>query len=223
MNIFYRWHPEVAIRYLPIVAEIRKLGQPTVLEVGSGGLGIAPYLGREVIGLDTSFSPPYHPFLTRIIGSAVKIPFTNKSFDVVISIDTLEHIAKPERKKIIAEMKRVAKKEIIVAVPTGKKSSEQDRQLNEVYKKIHGQSYYFLDEQIGLGLPTGEEIKSLMGDNVRIEDNEPLTLRNFLMRGWMGKSFLSKLIFWKILLLFIPLFKLFDYPPYYRSIFYKTL
>ena len=220
---FNRWHPEVAVRYLPIVAEIKKFNYQTVLEVGSGGLGIAPYLGRKVVGLDTKFAPPFYPLLERKIGSGLKIPFPGKSFDVVICVDTLEHVAAGDRQKIITEMRRVAKKEIIIAVPTGPEASHQDKQLNEVYKKIHGKSFYFLDEQINRGLPTKEEIKEIMGDNIGIEKNEPLALRNFLMRGWMKPDFLNKIFYWKILLLFIPLFKLFNRPPYYRTIFYKRI
>lgn len=218
---FSRWHPEVAIRYLPIVREIKKLSQPTILEVGSGGLGIAPYLGRPVTGLDKSFAPPFHPLLKRRVGSGTKLPFPDKSFDVVIAVDTLEHVKPANRPKVIAEMRRVAKKEIIVAVPTGGEAAEQDRKLNRAYKKIYKKTFPFLDEQQDFGLPTKEEIGRAMGDNVRVENNEPLALRNFLMRGWMQPDFLSKLFYWKVLLFFIPLFNFFDHPPYYRTIFYK--
>lgn len=220
---FNRWHPEVAIRYLPIVAEINRFNYQTILEVGSGGLGIAPYLGRKVVGLDTKFYPPFYPLLEQKIGSGLKIPFPNKSFDMVVSVDTLEHIPKLERKNVITEMLRVAKKEIIIAVPTGKQSEDQDKILNNVYKKIYGKTFPFLDEQIGLGLPSVEEIQKIMGDNVRMEDNEPLVLRNFLMRGWMTKNFLAKIFYWKILLFALPMVKLFNKPPYYRTIFYKKL
>lgn len=223
MEIFARWHPEVAIRYLPIVAKIRKLGQPTVLEIGSGGLGIAPYLALPVTGLDTSFVLPFHPLLKQKLGSGTKIPYSSKSFDVVIAVDALEHVEPKEREKVITEMLRVAKKEIIVAVPTGEQSANQDRKLNKAYRKIYGKTFPYLDEQISLGLPVAGEIRRAMGDNVRMEDNEPLALRNFLMRGWMKPGFLSKIFYWKILLLFLPLFKLFDRPPYYRTIFYKAI
>lgn len=220
---FDRWHPEVAIRYLPIVAEIKKFDYQTILEVGSGGLGVAPYLGQKVIGLDIKFIAPFYPLLEQKIGNGVKIPFLHKSFDVVISIDTLEHVSPKDRQKVIGEMVRVAKKEIIVAVPTGDQATVQDRELNNVYKKINGKTFPFLDEQIGYGLPSEEEIKRAIGDNVTVEKNEPLGLRNFLMRGWMKPDFLSKIFYWKVLLLFIPLFKLFDHPPFYRTIFYKKL
>lgn len=223
MKIFYRWHPEVAVRYLPIVTEIRKHGVPSVLEIGSGGLGITPYLGRKVTGLDTKFSPPFYPLLERKTGSATNIPYADKSFDVVIAVDTLEHVPRAKRKQIVTEMIRAARKEVIVAVPTGKKSEDQDKELNEAYKQIYGRPYDFLNEQITLGLPTVEEIKFIMGDNVRTEENEPLALRNFLMRGWMKPGLINKIFYWKVLLLFIPMYKLFNHPPYYRTIFYKSL
>lgn len=220
---FSRWHPEVAIRYLPIVAKIKKNNYQSVLEVGSGSLGIAPYLGHPVTGLDKSFQPPYFPLLNRVVGSGKKIPFPDKSFDVVIAVDVLEHVAPAARTKIISEMRRVAKRGVIVAVPVGEKATEQDRQLNEAYQKIHGHTFPFLDEQLGFGLPTKEEIKRAIGDNVMVEDNEPLALRNFLIHGWMKPDFFSKLFYWKILLLAIPMFIFFDRSPYYRAIFFKKL
>lgn len=220
---FSRWHPEVALRYLPIVDRIKKLGQPTVLEIGSGGLGIAPYLKKEVTGLDVRFNPPFYPLLKRKIGSCLKIPFPDKSFDVVISVDVLEHLKSEERSRVVSEMRRVAKKEIIVAVPTGELAQKQDQELNQAYKKIYGHTFPFLDEQLTYGLPSEEEIKRLMGDNVKVEKNEPLVLRDFLMRGWMTKNFLLKIFFWKVLLLVIPILRLFSKPPYYRTIFYQTL
>lgn len=221
--IFARWHPEVAIRYLPIVREIRRLGEPSVLEIGSGGLGIAPYLGRKVVGMDTKFTPPFHPLLEIKIGDATKIPFPDKSFDVVICVDTLEHMENAKRKIAIEEMLRVAKKEIIIAVPTGAEAARQDQKLSEKYKRENGQDYDFLTDHEKFGLPTEEEIKHLLGDNVRTENNEPLILRNFLMRGWMQNNIFAKIFFWKILLLTIPLFNIFNQPPYYRTIFYEKL
>lgn len=220
---FYRWHPEVAIRYLPVVSEIRKNKYQSVLEIGSGGLGITPYLGQKVIGLDTKFSPPVHPLLETKLGTGTKIPFPSRSFDVVISVDTLEHMAKPERKKSILEMLRVAKKEVIIAAPTGEKSLQQDKELAAKFEQIYGRPYVFLEEQIQNGLPKREEILEVLGENVRTVANEPLWLRKFLLLGWMSKSKLAKIFYWKILLLALPLFQLFNKPPYYRIIFFKHL
>ncbi|MBI4990704.1 methyltransferase domain-containing protein [Candidatus Gottesmanbacteria bacterium] len=87
---FYRWHPEVALRYMPIVSEIKKLDEEiSILEVGSGGLGITPYLRKKMTGVDVEFKPPFHPLLHKIEALATKLPFKDGSFDVVISIDML--------------------------------------------------------------------------------------------------------------------------------------
>src|SRR5437868_4730302 len=84
----YRWHPKIALRYLPIVAEIQKTGfkNPSVLEIGSGSLGIAPYLKQEITGVDIDFSGPQFPLVKQVKASAVKLPFKDNSFDFVVCI-----------------------------------------------------------------------------------------------------------------------------------------
>lgn len=227
--IFYRWHPEVALRYLPIVDSIKKIpGDPSVLDVGSGGLGIAPYIKRTVTGLDIEFYPPFHPYLKQVKGSAMKIPFSDNSFDVVISTDTLEHVTTGNRSKAVEEMMRVAIKRIFIGVPTGKKSQEQDEKLDREYKKIHHKSYHFLEEQIGFGLPSLEEILKEIKNassrtkkkvEINIIGNESLATREFLMRGWMSKSPLSAIFYRKILLFALPILRKKNQEPVYRKIF----
>lgn len=225
-----RWHPEVAVRYLPVVREIRKLGKPSILEVGSGGLGIAPYLGQKVVGLDKSFTPPIHPLLTTKIGSGEHIPFPDKSFDVVVAMDVLEHLLREKRKKVILEMGRVARKLLVIGVPTGEEARKQDKLLAGVYREKHGADFPFFLEHREYGLPEREEIRRLVKDgldkrivDIKVIGNEPLKLREFLMKGWMTKSFWGKVFYWKILLLAIPLFRFFDRSPYYRTIFFVKL
>ena len=78
-NFFYRWHPEVALRYLPIVKRIKqykkelKKKELKILEVGSGSLGMAPYLKMPVTGLDVDFSGPKLSLLKPAQGKATKI------------------------------------------------------------------------------------------------------------------------------------------------------
>lgn len=225
---FYRWHPEVAIRYLPVVSGIKSLGENiTVLEIGSGGLGIAPYLRRNVVGVDTQFHPPFHPLLKQVKGSAIHVPFGNNTYDVVISVDTLEHLKKEQRERAIGEMIRVAKKKVIIAVPSGKKSYEQDKILDVLYKQRFGSSYIFLKEQIEYGLPEEEDFTRIIKSFARrkygtyaltITGNENLKVRSFLMKGWMTKNRVKEFFFRKLLLLFIP-FLTVRKEPTYRKIF----
>lgn len=226
-----RWHPKIALRYLPIVDEIRRLGgeKYSVLEVGSGSLGIAPYLGKKVTGVDIDFSGPSFPLLQQVKADATVLPFASQSFDFVVCVDMLEHLAVDKRKKAIEELIRVAKRAIFMGVPTGRMAEKQDKQLSTEYKKKFGKPYPYLEEQVSYGLPKKEEILGTI-DRIAKERNRPVTvvtrgnitihLRYVLMRGWMTKNMIIDLIFRKLLLLFIPLLRLCNWEPTYRTLFF---
>lgn len=229
LNIFFRWHPEVALRYLPIVDVIKKDSNiSSILEVGSGGLGIAPYLKREVTGVDTSFQPPYHPKLTKVKASVLKLPFGDATYDCVVSVDMLEHLDSKKRSRAISEMMRLAKYKIIIGVPCGKLSHIQDQELGNYYNQIYNREYLFFQEQVNYGLPDKKEILEMLQKTSKlykkkikiiIKGNENLSIQKFLMKGWMTKSPINNFIFRKLFLLLIPLFRYFDRKPYYRQIF----
>lgn len=48
------------------------------------------------------------------------LPFKDKSFDVVIGLQILEHLHKKDSWKVLEKMEKIAKKQIIVAMPIGK-------------------------------------------------------------------------------------------------------
>lgn len=227
---FYRWHPEVALRYLPIVNEIKKTCalNTKILEIGSGGLGICPYLRRKVTGVDVKFYPPFHNLLERIEAKAENLPFSDSSFEVVLTADMLEHLPKLERVAAINQMLRVARKKVFIAVPCGKLSEEQDIFLNNYFYKIHKRSYFFLKEQVNYQLPEEDEIHNTILQSaksnkkkikIRVLGNENLRLHLFLMKGFVSKNFILQIFFRKILLFFIPVLKLLNSEPAYRKIF----
>lgn len=229
---FHRWHPEVALRYLPLVDKIKKLGNVRILDVGSGGLGIAPYLKRPITGVDVNFSPPFSHFLKRVKGSALNLPFADRSFEIVVCVDMLEHLTKEERKKAIEEMLRVAQKNIMIAVPCGKKAYGQDCELDYYYKKQFGREYIFLAEQLEFGLPQKDEILKMIRKaaqkkrakiKIEVEGNENLSLRKFLMMGWTTNNLFTNIFFRKILLLAIPLFRFFGKGKTYRQLFFVEI
>lgn len=227
--IFYRWHPAIALRYLPFVERIKNQNFDTILEVGSGGLGIAPYLKRKVTGLDMDFKPPFHKFLKRVKGKACKLPFRNSSFEAVVSLDMLEHLKKEDRGKAISEMLRVAKKEVMIGVPCGKAAEEEDIYLHKLYETKFRKQYGFLKEQTEEKLPEKEGIiKSIESAAIDLTKtivvksigNENIHIHRILMKGWMTRNILVDIFFRKILLFFIPFIRLFDKPPYYRRLFF---
>lgn len=233
---WYRWHPNIALRYLPVVERVKKLKVKNeklkVLEVGSGSLGIAPYLKGPVTGLDREFEPPFHPLLNRVVGDGTKLKFANASFDAVISVDMLEHLAKDKRQAAIYEMMRVARGWVILGVPCGKFAQKHDRKIRDDYIKRRKAGYKFANEHIKLGLPEEIDIlryiKAAARDlrkeiEIEIEGNMNLRLRSFLMLGWMSKNIFVNILFRKVFLLLIPVFRWLDRPPYYRKIFFVVI
>ena len=79
---FWGQHPEAALRYAPVVNEIRKrrLLDSKILEIGSGSLGITPYLKKKIDGVDINFSGPESGNLRKIEGEAKQLTFPNNSY-----------------------------------------------------------------------------------------------------------------------------------------------
>ena len=191
-------------------------------------MGIVPYFGSPFTGLDVEFNPPFHPLLKRVVGSVIKIPFKKDSFDIVICVDTLEHLEHKLHQKALYEMMRVAKKKLLIAVPCGKKAYHQDVSLNRLYAEKYGMEYHFLKEQINLGLPEEKNLKNTIEKaaaksgkkiQLRIINNENLTLRSFLMKGWLSKNLIVNIIHRKIFLVLIPILSMLNNDPVYRKIF----
>jgi len=233
-NPFERWHPKIALRYLPIVDEIKKSGlhKPQILEVGSGSLGIAPYLKLPLTGVDIKFEGPKFYLLNQVIGKATELPFADKSFDFVVSTDMLEHVPVQDRQKVISEILRCTRIEAFIAVPCGEKSTLQDKQLDKDYQRVFGMPYKSMQDHIRNGLPgkswvndtIEQEAKRLNKKvEIKIHANLNLTLRRFLMWGWITKNPIVDFIFRKVFLLFIPILKHMNQEPTYRQIFFVKM
>lgn len=188
---------EVALRYLPVVRILRDAGVGKVLEVGSGDLGITPYSRDfELTGLDVSFERE-NPGMTQVKGSASKLPFEDREFDAVISVDSLEHIAKKDRELAVMEILRCAHRLVVIAVPSGAAAMDQDSFLDERYRKVRGEAYPFLQEHIEGGLPEPEELEQVIVRSLRrqgrsggvtLHRNSNLWIRSFLMKGWISQN-----------------------------------
>lgn len=227
---FWRQHPETALRYAPVVSEIKKahLENSKILEIGSGSLGITPYLKKEVDGLDIDFSGPKSNMLTRIKGQADDIHFHKNSYDVSISVDVIEHLDNSRRDSAIYEMLNVTKKLAILVVPEGEDSQIQDKKLYEKYFKIFKKPNQFLQEHIKYGLPKKEEIlvsidKSLRKLNKKAQiksyPNLNLAIRNILMQTWITKSKLLYYLYLKGYLVFVPILRYCNFGKTYRRVF----
>lgn len=230
----FRWHPTVALKYLPIVDKLNSLGlvEEELLEVGSGGLGITPYLKKKVVGVDIDFSQPLSAYLTPVKASVMNLPFSNNSFSIVISCDMLEHLKSSDRNPAIYQLLRVTNKLLCIAVPCGIQAQQHDESLVKFINNSSRSDFDFLSEHLQFGLPEKDWLIKSLTENARklnkvieIENTSRLNIkvRYFLMRGWMSDNFLVNVFFRKVLLLAIPLLKTLNTPPCYREFFFVKI
>lgn len=87
----------------------------TVLEIGVGNKIISDTLkrlGKKVTTLDIA-----EDLEPDVIASVTEIPLADKSFDVVLAAEILEHIPIQEVPKALAEIHRVSKKHAVITLP----------------------------------------------------------------------------------------------------------
>jgi SAM-dependent methyltransferase len=119
----------------------------SILDVGCGkGFLLYDFTqavpGIVIQGLDISEYAVIHskdevrPFLT--VGSAVKLPFTNKSFDLVISLNTLHNLQCFELDSALREIERVGKNKYIVV----ESYRDENEKANLLYWQLTCESFH---------------------------------------------------------------------------------
>lgn len=223
--LFKNWSPDSALRYLPIVSLIKKdRNINSILDVGSGALGITPYLKTPVTGLDMNFHGPKSTLLKQVKGPAYNMPFSKKSFDAVICVDVLEHIVPKKRNKVIRELLRVAKKKIFIVCPCDKDSEKEDQIIQSYVIKTFGLGDPFLREHIKFGLPTINTIKAFIPLKYKLQTKNLTNtyLHRILLKKQFTNSRINRFISSIIFVLLIPLFLFINHRPTYRTLFIIT-
>jgi SAM-dependent methyltransferase len=125
------------VRLAPVVELVREAGGREVLDAGSGSAGVAPWLGDcwEVTAVDTSFDDYGAATGGRVaaaravVGDVRELPFEDRSFDVAVAVDLLEHVPPADRPVALCELARVARRRVVVACPAGQAALAADRDL----------------------------------------------------------------------------------------------
>ncbi len=133
----YKYHPRFWQPVIPSFAQHYHLTKgSSILDVGCGkGFMLHDFAalipGIKVCGIDVS---PYaianalddmKPFLQ--IANAKKLPFADKSFDVVIAINTIHNLALEDCKGALREIQRVARKGAFVTMDAYRTPEEKIR------------------------------------------------------------------------------------------------
>jgi len=163
LDKYPNWDITIALRYLPIAKDIKKNFEKGVkiLDVGSGEFGLATYIqeGYQITGTDIDFGNKRQKGLRIIKASAENLPFQDKEFDVVVSVDMLEHLSQSIRQKAIFEMVRVAKSKVYISCPRGWLSEKIDGLISRYYKFTHKSELGYLNEHQEYGLPSESAIE----------------------------------------------------------------
>jgi len=120
------------VRFEAALDELLQLAAPdggldSILDLGCGEGVLTERWARQrpgarVVGLDlpdpkleADWRTRSQPNLEFVTGTAEETEFADSEFDLVAAIETLEHVADPQR--VVREMARVARRHLLVSVP----------------------------------------------------------------------------------------------------------
>ncbi|HZE87235.1 MAG TPA: class I SAM-dependent methyltransferase [Methylomirabilota bacterium] len=111
--------------YTVLLDELKNLHPQSILDAGCGeGFFLTKLshakIGKKLEGIEygdeaIKIGKKLHPTIIIKKADIYKLPYRNNSFDVVVCTEVLEHLVHPE--KALLELKRVAKKYIVLSVP----------------------------------------------------------------------------------------------------------
>ncbi len=125
---------EKAHPYIPFTAwntvwrSLDKQGR-SILDLGCGKGGPMRFINRHkqfhCVGLDI-----FGPHLSKakeqgshndyVLCDVQRPPIKEKTFDIVLCLEVLEHLSKEDGQKLIADMERIARRQVIVTTPLGR-------------------------------------------------------------------------------------------------------
>ena len=91
----------------------------TILDVGCGDGALTNRLAEDwdVTGVDMSAVALEYVTTAAVQASVTDLPFADRSFDLVLSSEMLEHLSPDDYRRAISEMSRVTRRHLLLTVP----------------------------------------------------------------------------------------------------------
>ncbi len=162
----------------------------SIIDVGCGNGVICNSLASkyDVTGIDVSETALVSVTTTKILCSATNIPVADNSFDLAFSSEMLEHLSDDDLTLAINEMKRIAKKYILVSVPNEellKQTMVKCKACNSIYH-AYGHLHSFSITKLASYFP-GMNIEKVLRFGPINKDYNPLLL--WIKNNFAGQYF----------------------------------
>ncbi|MBU0755259.1 MAG: class I SAM-dependent methyltransferase [Planctomycetes bacterium] len=178
-----------ALRYHSICKKIRELspdGAGTILDVGSKGRGIGLLYKGPFVGVDLSFPGKVVSRMRPVSGSILNLPFPDRSFDLVVCSDVLEHLSPENRPAAALELARVARHALILGFPSGEAARTSDLFMDKLIQSRSKNRPQWLEEHLQNGPVDPAQIEDVIekidGATAGFDENQSLRLGFFLAR-----------------------------------------
>jgi O-antigen biosynthesis protein len=144
-------YEEIAVEHLQRYHSVLNLvNEKVVLDAGSGegyGAHLMSKTAARVIGVDISGEAVAHASakysknnLTFRSGSIDALPFVDRTFDVVVCFEVIEHVNEPLQNAFLREARRVLKPDGVLVISTPNKAVYAD--LSKQHNQFHKREFY---------------------------------------------------------------------------------
>jgi|GEM_PF-3779152 hypothetical protein len=149
-------------RYAAVKRRVKGL---SVLEIGGSSFATPLFFPHAVVVEKNKKKARRMKGLRVVIADACALPFKSKSFDCVVALDVLEHVEKRKRSEFVKELKRVARKKVVLTFPAVSKkysvnAAVVDRVVGEWYRRVFRKPLDYVEEHIKLGYPDVRELNA---------------------------------------------------------------
>lgn len=147
-----------------IVEATRRAPRQRVLDVGGGPGSLQAFLpDDDVVASDLHRPTFWHEAApSLVLADGGRLPFADRSFDVVVTLDTLEHVPVERRAGLLSEAVRVSRGWVLVACPCATPGvAEADAALLSLVRTKFGEEFEtvsILQEHLGFGHPDPDQV-----------------------------------------------------------------